>query len=89
MVCSQPCHDTIYDWARDALRQLERTTLCHDLYGLATGVVQHLARAAPRQMQFEFLADLWGHLILQVVSKLSEEVGAGDHEADFLGLFVK
>jgi hypothetical protein len=40
-------------------------------------------------MQFEFLADFWGHLILQVVSKLSEEVRAGDHEAAFLGLLVK
>jgi hypothetical protein len=38
-----------------------------------------MASAALGQMQFEFLTDFWRHLILKVISELSEEVLAGDH----------
>jgi hypothetical protein len=31
-------------------------------------------------MQFEFLADLWRHSILEVVPELEEEFLAGDHD---------
>jgi len=31
-------------------------------------------------VQFEFLADLWGHSILEVVPELEEEFPARDHD---------
>jgi hypothetical protein len=79
VVCSQPCHDAFNDWVGNALRQLEGTTFGHDLYSLAAGIAQHMARAALGQMQFEFLTNLWRDLILQIVSELSEEFLACDH----------
>lgn len=79
LVGSQPCHDTFNDWVGDALWQLEGTTFGHDLYSLAAGIAQHLARAALGQMQFEFLTNLWRDLILQIVCEFNKEFFTCDH----------
>jgi len=40
-------------------------------------------------VQFEFLADLWRHSILEVFSELDEEFLARDHDLALLTLVVK
>src|SRR5260370_14144142 len=48
-----------------------------------------MASAALGQVQFEFLADLWRHLIFQVVPELNEEFLARDHGVALLTLVAK
>src|SRR5215471_18353921 len=76
---SKLCHDAINNWIKHVLRQLERIAFRHNLDCLAGGIVKHMAGAALGQMQFEFLADLRRHLILEVVRELGEKLLACDH----------
>jgi len=76
---SQLHHDALNDRVEDVLRYLEGIAFRHDPYSLEAGIVQHVASAALGQVQLKLFANLWRHLILEVVSELSEEFLTCDH----------